>query len=306
MKLSNFGCKYLHTRWAARDFLHCFSYLTQFCSAHFFSLLLQRESDRVTRNVSASAVRQKSITVPSLPLWFLIISGKCISFIRPHCMCTYRTVRRLLARTDEHYFWQVGGKKCSLVLANQHLGFSGSFDHSGLAPCNWWPRRERLGPPETSREAKEWAQEVLSLLLHLHRRVALSSFSCFFLLFFFSWLVNQCFMPNEQLVQEGLRETYLRATKWLGEILSQIFAPSVKNGRQQTWAQVPCPLTNASQTSDEKLNPKEQIWLLESFGRKRFCTSPTPLPSRGKAGQHFCVAVGNSPPRLTSPWFLKL
>lgn len=127
MKLSNFGCKYLHTRWAARDFLHHFSYLTQFCSAHFFSLLLQRESDRVTRNVSASAVRQKSITVPSLPLWFLIISGKCISFIRPHCMCMYRTVRRLVARTEEHYFWQVGGKKCSLVLANQHSSRDWAF-----------------------------------------------------------------------------------------------------------------------------------------------------------------------------------
>lgn len=144
-------------------------------------------------------------------------------------------------------------------------------------------------PPSAS------AQESGTLLLLL-----------FLLLIFFSWLVNQCFMPNEQLVQEELHETYLRATKWLGEILSQIFAPSVKNGRQQTWTQVPCPLTNASQTSDEKLNPKEQIWLLESFGRKRFWTSPTPLPSREKAGQHFCVAVGNSPPRVTSPWFLKL
>ncbi|KAK1195598.1 DIK2B kinase, partial [Pygoscelis papua] len=36
------------------------SSLTQLCSAHFFSLLLQRESDRVSHNVPASAARQKS------------------------------------------------------------------------------------------------------------------------------------------------------------------------------------------------------------------------------------------------------
>lgn len=132
------------------------SYLTRLCSAHFLSLLLQRESDRVSHNVPASAARQKSTAIPSPAplLWFWTINWENIFLVRLHqrrgvCEGLQQELSRIIFDKCFIHF----GKKGFLVFVKQlfNCGWASpviltSYWYFGLVFCKWWPRKEWLGP----------------------------------------------------------------------------------------------------------------------------------------------------------------
>lgn len=139
------------------------------------------------------------------------------------------------------FFWEEN----FLVFLKQHFSCGWvsqlvltRYWHFGLVSCNWWPRKDWL--------ESRWGQQgcrgrdighlVPAFLLQLGKCLThpfhVSLFLCH------GWVI-QCFMPNEQLAQEGLSRSCLRVTNWPGEMLRHIFALSVKDGREQPELHLP-------------------------------------------------------------------